>query len=127
MFIRITLFTFVLLLGQVAQAARPMVILEDSYELDASSLTLPAEVGRSVFVRACNTCPGQRHTLVDSTRFQVNGKEVSLSVMRQALDAEPRAFVGVAYSVKDKNLTWVRLTSADSQATWDARKPGDTH
>ncbi|MCJ7558570.1 MAG: hypothetical protein MUP90_16875, partial [Gammaproteobacteria bacterium] len=90
-------------------------------------LTLPAEVGRSVFVRACNTCPGQRHTLVDSTRFQVNGKEVSLSVMRQALDAEPRAFVGVAYSEKDKNLTWVRLSSADSQAAGDTRKQGDKH
>ena len=127
MFIRITLFTFVLLLGQVAHAARPMTILESSYELEASSLTLPAEVGRSVFVRACNTCPGQRHTLVESTRFQVNGKEVTLAVMRRALDAEPHAFVGVAYSEKDKNLTWVRFTSADSQATRDTRKPGDKH
>jgi hypothetical protein len=127
MFIRIALFTFVLLLGQVAHAARPMTILENSYELEASSLTLPAEAGRSVFVRACNTCPGQRHTLVESTRFKVNGKEVSLAAMRQALNAEPRAFVGVAYSVKDKNLTWVRLTSADSQANGDTRKPGGNH
>lgn len=113
MFIRLTLFAFVLLLGQETHAARPMTILESSYELDASSITLPAEVGRSVFIRPCNTCPGQRHTLVESTRFEVNGKEVSLAAMRQAMDAEPRAFLGVAYSEKDKNLTWVRLISAD--------------
>lgn len=115
MFIRITLFAFVVLLGQVAHAARPMTILESSYELDASSVTLPAEVGRSVFIRPCNTCPGQRHTLVESTRFQVNGKEVSLAAMRQAMDAQPDAFLGVAYSEKDKSLTWVRLISADDR------------
>ncbi len=115
MFIRIAMFTLVLLLGQTAHAARPMTTLENSYELDASSLTLPADVGRSVFIRPCNTCPGQRHTLVSSTRFKVNGKEVSLAAMRQALDAEPRAFVGVAYSEKDKNLTWVRLTSEEGR------------
>jgi hypothetical protein len=121
MFIRITLFTMLLLLCQMTYAAGTMELIEEAYELDASSITLPDKVGRSVFVRACTTCPGQRHTLVESTRFFVNGEEVSLSNIKKAMSSEPSAYLGVAYSVKDKNLTWVKLISRDSQESKNVR------
>jgi hypothetical protein len=124
MFIRITLFTMLLVLGQNANAAT-LKLTEYTYEIDAASLRLPDSANRSVLIKSCNTCPAKVHKLVDQTTFWINDEQVSLAQLKDALAASPKALVVVSYAIANDNLTWVKLIAPESLPSKGTGNRGD--
>jgi hypothetical protein len=124
MFIRLTLFTLLLLPGLGADAAT-LKLTQYSYELDAASLRLPEEANRSVFIKSCSTCPAKLHKLVDQTTFWVNDEQVSLAQLKDAMSSSPKALVVVSYAIANDNLTWIKLIAPESQQNKGTGDRGD--
>ena len=73
-----------LALPVVAHAARPWKVLEDSYELSASSVRLPDQSSGALSVVDCDGCRTGRFGLADDAVFSVAGKAVSYTELLAA-------------------------------------------
>jgi len=73
----IAMLVVILALPLVADAARPWKLLEDSFEVSASSIRLPDQRSGALSVLDCDGCRPGRFGLADDAVFSVAGKWVT--------------------------------------------------
>jgi hypothetical protein len=74
--------------------------IEDSHELDASMVTLPATNNGSLIVQGCSACPRTTYTLSPETRFYLTNHEVTFVEFKRYLDAKREAAVFLVHTPK---------------------------
>lgn len=73
-----------LALPGVASAERPWKVLEDSFEVSASSVRLPDQSTGALSVLDCDGCRPGRFSLADDAQFSVAGKAVTYAELLAA-------------------------------------------
>lgn len=66
-----------------AHATRVLEILERSYELALSDVTLPQTSTGAIAFKACERCARESMPVSNSTRYLFGGREVTLPELRQ--------------------------------------------
>jgi hypothetical protein len=102
-----------------ANATRVLDPVESSVEVALPNLTLPAEAGGTVTLRACTDCAYSSHRLSDGTEFRVNRKAATLAELldfvaasRQSRAAIDNTLVTVFLDVNTERVTRISISRA---------------
>jgi hypothetical protein len=79
--------------GATASERRGMQVLEDGREVEAATLTLPAETAGVLQFRGCTACVTVSLNYDETTRYFIGRREVTLSELRFHVSAHPSAAV----------------------------------
>ena len=102
-----------------ANATRVLDPVESSVEVTLPNLTLPAEAGGTVTLRACTDCPYSNHRLSDGAEFRVNRKAATfdefldfVAASRQSRAAIDNTLVTVFLDVNTERVTRISISRA---------------
>jgi hypothetical protein len=87
-----------------AQSIAPFKTRNEALESDASAVTLPSATDSMMTVLPCSTCQMRTLRATATSVYYLRDQQVTLTQLRNAVAANPRAFLTVMYSVQTGEL-----------------------
>ena len=103
----------VALLSLSLPAAADFTTVSEIYETALSDVRIPATPSSGIQFRTCDDCEMQLLRVTPNTRYQVNGKSLSLSEFRKrvfSISDRARTFVGIKHHLETDIVLSVSVT-----------------
>jgi hypothetical protein len=93
-----------------AQAPVPFKTRNEALETDTRSVTLPSATDSMMTVATCSSCPIKSLRATPKSTYYLRDQQVTLTQLRDAVAANPGAFLTVTYSVKTGDLVSINAS-----------------
>jgi hypothetical protein len=93
-----------------AQAPVPFKTRNEALETDTRAVTLPSATDSMMTVAPCSSCPIKSLRATAKSIYSLRDQPVTLTQLRNAVAANPGAFLTVTYSVKTSELVSINAS-----------------
>jgi hypothetical protein len=93
-----------------AQVPAPFKTRNEALETDTRAVTLPSATDSMMTVAPCSSCPIKSLRATAKSTYYLRDQPVTLAQLRDAVAANPGAFLTVTYSVKTGDLVSINAS-----------------